>query len=500
MKKNLKFYKYILIITSYVFLISCSKSRVTSINVNFDSDIVDVNPLETTAFDWNLLYNQVYDSLFYIDRFGKVKTKLVNTWNIDSRTLKVTLTLKDNIYFSNSKKLTSNIIKKCFEKYIQDDKNELSFFWKNINNISIINSHKFTISLKKNIPDLLYYLSSPYSKVYLFDQNEKKLLSYLGTGEFKISEINSQKITLKRNLHSKNKKLEKITFIKSSSVLKDLKNGKLDYAEVSRSDIDSMNREEHLSSLSTPMLGNFMIGFNLKSKVWSNPKLRKIFNYIIDKSKLVENVKVPPLYIPQTIIPYGLPGYKESNNEVEIEKAKSLLSTLSKELLPTKKDMVIHLPKNAHSMALFAIAQINKDLRKINWPELTINFVKNDYGLGRIGNYYKFLRDNNFNMYIRGMIVTIPSPLYILSESMYSKGKMNFGKFKNKEVDSLLNEFSSSPELQLIQLKKINEILIKEMPVVMLGNLFFNPTYNISKLSNVGAISPSYIKFNEVVK
>lgn len=493
----MKFFRILFLI---FVLFSCNKEQEKVLNVHFASDIRNINPLETTGFDWNLVFNQVFESLFTIDRFGKVNENLVDSWNSKNNETEFIFNLKKNIHFSNSEVLTSKVVKNCFEYYKNDRNNELFSFWNKIEEIIIINKVTLKLIFKEPVPDILYYLSSPFSKIFIKISNQESLLSYVGTGDFQISNFTNKKIQLKKNNFSKNKKFDEINFKTSDNVYKDLLRGHLDYGEVSRSQVDKINSLDELTAVSTPMLGNFMLGFNMKSEVWSNIKNRKILNLMIDKSDLIKGVKVPDIYIPKTIIPYGLVGYIQSEGKSNIEKAKEILKGMKKTELPSSNDLIIHLPSNAHDMALYVVNKINQKLKLIGWPSLTINFVENDYGKGKIGNYYHFLRTQKFNLYLRGMIVTIPSPLYILNESLGVNGKMNFSKYSNSKIDLVLKAFSSNYSEQYIQIKKINEEYLKDLPFIMLGNLFYNPAYNIKKLKNVGALSPNYIKFNDVLK
>jgi len=248
------------------------------------------------------------------------------------------------------------------------------------------------------------------------------------------------------------------------------------------------------------MLGNFMMGFNLNSNIFKNKNLRKAIQLCIDRSKVVEGVNVRNEFISETIIPFGLTGYIHAESNLNIKLAKNYLRLVPIKQYPLVKDMVIHLPKNPHAMAIFAIKEINIGLVKIGLPPLIIKEIDIDYGKGKIGNYYKFLRENDFNLYMRGHIATIPSPLYIIKENILEKSPMNFSNFNNKEIASDIFELETRKKTEEEVFRNISQIIRDEVPFIVLGNLFYNPASRKDNPLVVHAISPNYINFNSSIE
>jgi ABC-type transport system substrate-binding protein len=169
--------------------------------------------------------------------------------------------------------------------------------------------------------------------------------------------------------------------------------------EVSRKKIEELSGREDLIVGSYPMLGSFWLGFNLKLHVFKNKDLRQAILHAIDRTKIVEGKIISEDFIPSTILPYGILGYRKSNSKHDLEKAKYYLSKVPKDQLPTKNDMVVLIPKEIHPMGLYALQSIKKDLKKLNlpfaWKTLDVT-----YGKGKLADYYHHLRTKKDSSFI----------------------------------------------------------------------------------------------------
>jgi len=130
----------------------------------------------------------IYNSLLTVNEEYKLENDLVDEYAqlTDTQYL---FRLKDNIYWNNGEKLTSQDIKYTIE-YIQKSNN--SIYKGNVDNIQsvkIIDELTFKINITEKDPDFKYNLTFP-----IINKQEN-----IGTGMFKIQSISKNKITLIQN-------------------------------------------------------------------------------------------------------------------------------------------------------------------------------------------------------------------------------------------------------------------------------------------------------------
>jgi hypothetical protein len=97
------------------------------------------------------------------------------------------------------------------------------------------------------------------------------------------------------------------------------------------------------------------------------------------------------------------------------------------------------------------------------------------------------------------MIVSIPSPYYVIKENILSDSVMNFGKYKNNEIEKILKLYEQKELSEEEAFMKISQIISDDVPFIVLGSLFYNPVSRKSFPVKGRAISPNYIRFHESI-
>ena len=101
-----------------------------------------------------LVYSQVYDPLFYKDwnDGGKVKGYLAESYEISEDGLDISIKLRDNVYFHNGDKLTSEDVKFTFdEMYTRTLGTALLINWDSVEIVDELN--------------LIFHLKAPYGAI-----------------------------------------------------------------------------------------------------------------------------------------------------------------------------------------------------------------------------------------------------------------------------------------------------------------------------------------------
>src|SRR5690606_10247058 len=88
--------------------------------------------------------------------------------------------------------------------------------------------------------------------------------------------------------------------------------------------------------------------------------------------------------------------------------------------------------------------------------------------------------------FIRDMAI-VPDAAYVANLWLNSESLLNYSRFKNDEVDALINDALAGTDeaKRLEQMTRVQEITMEESPWVFL----FNPGYQLTTRANIGGYS-----------
>ncbi|MCI5072877.1 ABC transporter substrate-binding protein [bacterium] len=476
----------------------------TVVKVIFETELEKILPLKTQAKDWSEVSNQIFERPFFFSREGKLKPQLADDWNYENNYKDLIISLKKNVFFHNGKKLKAEdfvySIKKLKEinSYL-----ESSIMFDLIKDVKEESDYIVRILLTEANHDFLYFLASSNIKIFpkdIFDNYKKVEGAWVGTGAFKLKEFTNKSIILEKFTDYRDSvKIDELHFVVSNDPKQDLINGKLDLIHIDRKDIDFFSKQKNYTTYSFPILGSFYVGFNLKNKKFSSDFRQALF-YMLNRKEIVQNVKIEDELIPKNIIPFGMIGYKSSGSTHNEKKAFEYINKIPKHLLPKKEDLTISLPRNAHPMAVYAAKKISKACVDLGLPELEIKYVQENYGQGKIGDFYTHLNKNkDFNMYIRAVIMSYPSTLFLLKQVFLPESRMNFGGYSNNEVSKNLRKTPESfySEDLRVYYEKSLKYIEEDIPVIPLANLKNNIVYSNKYPLKVHTMSPAFFLYKD---
>ena len=215
---------------------------------------------------------------------------------------------------------------------------------------------------------------------------------------------------------------------------------------------------------------------------------------------MVEGVTIKPEYIPSTVLPYGMLGYQSKGKIFDLKRANESFKKVANRSALLKKEFTVLIPRSPHPMTRFVANRFKIDLAKIG---LNIKVVElpTKYGKGKLGDYYSHLRTNNdYDIYVRGMIVTTPSVMQIYEQILLPSSPMNLGGFDSATIKAA---FKSSPKSLLDNdlqnyYFKFNEIITNELPVLPLGILFQNRMFRADTPIIMNSLSVYLMRLNDV--
>ncbi len=183
--------------------------------------INNLNPLSPQNDSEKAILNIIYPPLIEFDN-GKIISKYLKNFYFSPDYLTLTIELKDNLFWSDGNKITTDDLKFSFETFKKNGEPEIVNFFKNVD-LKIIDNQKAEFQLALNNNYFLYrlnYLKILPAKIFassLFEEKFNLENLKIGAGPFVFDSLKKDNkitiLTLKRNDYYKPKPyLEKISF------------------------------------------------------------------------------------------------------------------------------------------------------------------------------------------------------------------------------------------------------------------------------------------------
>ena len=281
---------YLIAILGLALSANLAHARIIYTEISQSCKNINWNVNSTESESSFLVSSGVYQSLLRPGPKGTIIPNLAKNWEIiDPKTVR--FTLKDNVYFSNGKKLES-IDAKLSMNDILSKTDFTKIILGNVESVEIIDSTKFYLKLRKPDPLILQKISVFFRLYYLRDETNIVFASNKivpGTGPWKISSMTSAQYIFEPSFKSQDNKL--IVFCNSNGFDKKL------LSKIEKEDlvlIDNLSNKSQLDLRkhfklniveTSEAIQTFGI-FNLLSdnEAIKDSEIRKAINYSIDRS------------------------------------------------------------------------------------------------------------------------------------------------------------------------------------------------------------------------
>jgi ABC-type transport system substrate-binding protein len=312
--------------------------------------------------------NQLFNGLVQLDDSLHVQPDIAKSWTISPDGKTYTFTLRDDVYFHQSKIFVPNSTRKVIAKDFEYSLNRLrdekiaspgGWILQNVDNFKAVNDSVFQIRLTKTFPAFLGLLTMKYASVVPHEAFDIKLYDFrsnpVGTGpfQFKIWEENV-KLVLRKNplYYEKDKKGTQLPYMEAVAItfLPDKQSGFLQFVQGKLdfvSGLDPSYKDEILTPkgelqpkykdkvtmITGPYLNTEYMGFRMdgNNAALKDKRLRQALNYGFDKDKMVKYLRNGMgTGATHGIIPTGLSGYGAKGYEYNPQKARELVAEYKK--------------------------------------------------------------------------------------------------------------------------------------------------------------------------
>ena len=126
--------------------------------------------LNTANYSNLIFYSLIYENFFYLKKNGEIFSNVFQEYHYDVSGKTLSLTIKDNLSFSNGKPLTARNIQVSLKIFMNSDLFAASKLSKTVKNIRV-NENQVRIELLADNPDILSLLTAP--ELVVLAENEQ---------------------------------------------------------------------------------------------------------------------------------------------------------------------------------------------------------------------------------------------------------------------------------------------------------------------------------------
>jgi peptide/nickel transport system substrate-binding protein len=471
---SLKFKKFLLF---GLFLFYTPYIYSSTLNLSISSNPSRINPILATDSASSEIADWIFNGLFKYNKDGEIVPDLAKSYRwIDDTTLIVNL--KQNIVWHDGDKFDSDDVIFTYNTILSPNiYTPITSDFKRISKVERLSDYSIKIVYKQPyFKALNIWMSGILPYHILKDEQDLMKSSFnknpIGTGSYKLKDIKfSSHITLEafdRYFEGK-PKIEYINykFISDTNTnFYTLKQKKLDIGGLTPIQIDRQISDSFYNNfkiIEKPSFSYTYMGFNLKSDIFKNPKIREAINLAIDKKELVDI-----LFFGHGEVCNGpfLPGTFAFNKDIKHshnpQKAKQILKELG---YSQNNKLSFTVITNANNDTRVNAAQIiQHQLKKID-IDMKIKILEWQAFLNTV------VLPKKFDVVILGWGLSLMPDAYSIWHSNSSKkGGFNFINYSNKEVDKLIDIGAKTINRDKLGeiYKKIFKLISQDNPYIFL--------------------------------
>lgn len=399
-----------------------------------------------TYCGWSTIRYGVGETLFKFDNEMNVQPWLAESYEqIDDHTLKIKL--RDNITFSNGKKVTGDAVKACLEDLIK--RNDRAPHDLKIDQITA-DGQTVTIHSSEKVPALIHYLADPYSAIIDMEAGIKDRIA-IGTGPYVAVKVTDQGMELKKNDQywgQTKPKLDKIvvrSITDGDSLSMAMQSGELDAVQgLPYASLPNFQDTGRYTISSTATSRVYQAAMNFQTPALQDNRVRKAIAMALDKDTFV-NVLLNGNGVAATgAFPDTMPYGKGLNApEYNPEQAKTLL----KEAGYTGTNSDGYVTKGGQPLTLRWLTYTSRQELPLlaEYAQSALKDIGIKLDVNATDNYKDFLKRGEYDIYAQA-IVTAPTgdPEYYLMSKIYSGQPYNNGNYSNPRTDAMIDELHNT--------------------------------------------------------
>ena len=461
------------------------------------SDFDSMHPYITNNREVIYINQLIFEPLLTVTEDYKITNCLAKEWSKLEENYYL-IKLKENVKWQDNSEFTSTDVKFSIEQ-LKELKNSIYYEnVKNIKSVEIIDNYTVRIELTQEVPLFEYNLIFPiiFSKQYKNIDIQSSNKVPLGTGKYKISAIEKEKIELEKNNNYRNIDIEDSNFKtitiniydSTGKVYNAFKLGSIDFIHTNNNNIEEYIGTMGYGKKTYANREYDYLALNCQNGILQFKEVRQAINKIIDKEKITVSI----LENKATVANYSIDSnnyllknyvYKKSN----VEKAKEILKESGwkfeygiwqKEINGITKTINIDLAVNKNDTQRIKVAEELKTQLESAGIKINIQKISQTQ-------YQNYLKNHQYEMLLTGIYTPIAPDLNGLL------GKDNLANYENEEINTILNDLNSIKDEETIKEKynRIFEIYEQDIPYI---GLYYNNDVIAYSTNLLGDINPNW--------
>lgn len=463
------------------------------------AELDTMNPILSRNKNIQEVGKLIYEPLVNITQDYKAEPCLATEWAKSDGNSYI-LKLREDVRWSNNEKFNGEDVRYTIDR-LKEIESIYSYNVQYVIGVDVIDDSTVKINLDREVPFFEYNLAFPImSRSYYDGENfleTEKNRNPVGTGMYKVSEVNDSNIVLTKNekwwnIKNKNSILEKITVNTNSSmaeVYNSFKMGNIDFVNTA-----NLNYIDYIGTLgySTKEYAAREHGFialNTQSPLLSNIEIRQAILSAIDKSNIIANAFAGRYYVADFPLGFGswLDNTENQESTYNIETTNKLLEeagwTLRKGIWQTTvnyrtQKLSLNLLVKSSDSSRMTIANVIQAQLAQAGIEVNIKAV-NDSG------YRAGVTAKDYDMLLAVSDVSASPDL-----TTYF-GNNNLANYTNAEVSEIMKIVSNSTDENVLKenYKRLKEIYKTDVPYI---SLYFNKNVALYNTSLAGEVNPNW--------
>ena len=456
-----------------------------------------INPILSNNKNIQDITKIIYEPLVNLTKDYKATPGLATEWAKQNDTTYI-IKLRENVKWSDGERFTASDVQFTIDRL----KERTSVYSSNVQNITlleIVDDYTIKITLDKEIPFFEYNLIFPILSRTFYETQDfnNTTIVPVGTGMYKVSDVQPTYITLTPNTNWWNRdvelSLEKIIVNVYSSVgelYNSFKIGNVDLISTS-----NINLQEYIGTIGyTPkeMKGreHDFIALNTQNYFLSKQEVRKALAYSIDRTNIVSSIFNNKYYTSSFPLDYGNWVYQEQDTSsgYNVEQAKQLLTDngwvyrknrgWQKTENYRTQTLALNLIVKASDNTKVKVAENIKAQLATQGIIINIQAYSDEQ-------YKTALNNKTYDMILCSMNLS-PSP-----NITTFFGENNLANYQNEEVTNIMNEVKNTTDENIIKekYKRLAEIYKTDIPYISLYTNKHTVAYNSAL---VGTIEPTW--------
>ncbi len=241
---------------------------------------------------WSTVRYGVGECLVKISQEGTIEPWVAENWTIvDDNTWEINI--KDNVTFSNGKKVDAAAVKACFERLLAN--NERAASGLKIASMEA-DGQKLTVRTSEKNPILINWLTDPFACIIDVTEEVNGNSHIIGTGPYLLDSATTDKVVVKAN-HAYWNGTPKFgtvniqCFLDGDTMAMAMQNGELDAcANLGYSTLPLFENNSSYTIHSTATSRSYMFTFNTQSGPFSDANVRKAVTMAINKEGFVNTL------------------------------------------------------------------------------------------------------------------------------------------------------------------------------------------------------------------